>query len=54
MQSIEEYRQRLIQAFQNAGCSELIALVVQPTEKEFEFLEWLLKTHTTRIQPESD
>ena len=41
----EEYRQRMIQAFQNADCGELIALVVLPTEKEFEHLEWLLEKH---------
>lgn len=41
----EEYRQRMIQAFHNADCDELIAVVCLPTEKEFEHLEWLLKTH---------
>ena len=41
----EEYRQRMIQAFHNADCDRLIALCVLPTEKEFEHLEWLLKTH---------
>ena len=41
----EEYRQRMIQAFHNADCDELIALVVLPTEKEFEHLEWLLEKH---------
>ena len=41
----EEYRLRMIRAFHNADCDELIALVVIPTEKEFEHLEWLLKTH---------
>lgn len=41
----EEYRQRMIQAFQNSDCDELIALVCLPDAKEFENLEWLLKTH---------
>lgn len=41
----EEYRQRMMQAFHNADCGELIALCVLPTEKEFEHLEWLLKNH---------
>lgn len=41
----EEYRQRMIQAFHNADCGELIAVCVLPTEKEFEYLEWLLKNH---------
>ena len=41
----EEYRQRIIQAFHNADCDELIAVCVLPTEKEFEHLEWLLKNH---------
>lgn len=41
----EEYRQRMIQAFHNAGTDELIAVCVLPTEKEFEHLEWLLKNH---------
>jgi hypothetical protein len=43
--TIDEYRDRLIQAFQNAECSNLIALVALPTEKEFQHLEWLLKEH---------
>lgn len=41
----EEYRQRMIQAFHNAGTDELIAVCVLPTAKEFEYLEWLLKNH---------
>lgn len=41
----EEYRQRIIQAFHNADCDELITVCVLPTEKEFEHLEWLLKNH---------
>lgn len=41
----EEYRQRMIQAFHNADYDELIALVVLPTEKEFEHLGWLLEKH---------
>lgn len=41
----EEYRQRMIQAFHNADCDELIAICVLPTEKEFEHLEWLLEKH---------
>lgn len=48
----EEYRQRMIQAFHNADCDELIALVVLPTEKEFEHLEWLLEKHY-KAKPES-
>ena len=41
----EEYRQRMIQAFHNADCDELIAVCVLPTEKEFEHLGWLLEKH---------
>ena len=41
----DEYRQRMIQAFCNADCDELIAICILPTEKEFEHLEWLLKNH---------
>lgn len=41
----EEYRQRVIRAFHNSDCDELIAVCVLPTEKEFEHLEWLLKNH---------
>lgn len=43
--TVEEYRQRMIQAFHNADCGELVALVVLPSEKEFEHLEWLLEKH---------
>lgn len=43
--TVEEYRQRMIQAFHNADTDELIAVCVLPTEKEFEHLEWLLKNH---------
>ena len=43
--TVEEYRQRMIQAFHNADCDGLIAVCVLPTEKEFEHLEWLLKNH---------
>lgn len=43
--SAEEYRQKMIETFHNTDCDNLIALVVQPDEKEFEHLEWLLKTH---------
>ena len=43
--TVEEYRERMIQAFHNANCDHLIALVCLPTEKEFEHLEWFLKTH---------
>ena len=42
---VEQYRQRMIEAFHNADCDELIAKVALPTEKEFKHLEWLLKTH---------
>lgn len=41
----EEYRQRMIQAFHNADCDELIAVCVLPTEKEFKHLEWLIEKH---------
>lgn len=50
--TVEEYRDRMIEAFQNADCSNLIALVVLPKEKEFEHLEWLLKTHYKDEQSE--
>ena len=43
--TVEQYRDRLIQAFHNADCDHLIALVALPNEKEFKHLEWLLKTH---------
>ena len=43
--SVEQYRQRLIEAFHNADCDEFITLVALPTEKDFKYLEWLLKTH---------
>lgn len=43
--TVEEYRQRMIKAFHNADCDELIAVCVLPTEKEFEHLEWLLRSH---------
>lgn len=43
--TVEEYRQRMIQALKDTNCDELIALCVLPTEKEFEHLEWLLKNH---------
>ena len=43
--TVEEYRQRMMDAFHNADCDELIALVVLPSEKEFEHLEWLLEKH---------
>ena len=45
MKTIEEYRKRMIEAFHNAECDNLIALVVQPEETEFKHREWLLKTH---------
>lgn len=41
--SVDSYRERMIQAFFNAGRGDLVSLVVQPYEKEFEHLEWLLK-----------
>lgn len=41
--TVEEYRKRMIKAFQNADCEQFIALVCLPTEKEFEHLEWLLR-----------
>ena len=43
--TVEEYRERMIQAFHNADTDELIAICVQPTEKEFKHLEWLLEKH---------
>ena len=43
--TVAEYRERMIEAYHNADCDELIALVVPPAETEFEQLEWLLKTH---------
>ena len=43
--TVEQYRARMIEAFQNADCNNLIALVSLPTEKEFEHLEWLLKNY---------
>lgn len=41
--SAEEYRQRMIQAFHNAGADELIAVCVPPAEEEFKLLEGMLK-----------
>ena len=41
----EEYRQRMMQAFNNANCEELFTVCVLPTEKEFKHLEWLLKKY---------
>lgn len=43
--TVEEYRNRLMDAFHNADCGELIAVVVRPKESEFKHLEWLLKNH---------
>ena len=43
--TVEQYRERIMDTFHNADCDELIALVVFPTEKGFEHLKWLLKTH---------
>lgn len=43
--TVEEYRNRLMDAFHNADCDELIAVVVRPEESEFKQLEWLLKNH---------
>lgn len=51
--TVEEYRQRMIQAFHNADTDELIAVCVLPTEKEFEHLEWLLKNHYKK-EPSED
>lgn len=45
----EEYRQRMIEAFHNADCDHLIALVCLPNEKEFTHLEWLLKHELPNI-----
>ena len=41
----EEYRQRMMQAFCKAGCDELLAVCVLPTEKEFKHLERMLKNY---------
>ena len=41
--TVAEYRARMIEAFHNADCDSLISVVVLPTEKEFQHLEWLLK-----------
>ena len=41
--TVAEYRARMIEAFHNADCDSLISVVVLPIEKEFQFLEWLLK-----------
>lgn len=43
--TVDEYRNRLMDAFYNADCGELIAVVVRPEESEFKHLEWLLKNH---------
>ena len=43
--TVNEYRNRLMDAFHNADCGELIAVVVRPEESEFKQLEWLLKNH---------
>ena len=50
--TVDDYRDRMIEAFHNADCDELIALVVLPSEKEFEHLEWLLKNHYHHSVPE--
>lgn len=52
--TVEQYRRRMMDAFHNADCDELIALVVLPKEKEFEHLEWLLKTHYKKREVEND
>lgn len=41
--TVEQYRERLIEAFQNTGCGELIALVCLPNEEAFKALESLLR-----------
>ena len=43
IETIEQYRERMIEAFHNADCDSLISVVALPTEKEFQHLEWLLK-----------
>ena len=43
IETVEQYRERMIQAFHNADCDSLISVVALPTEKEFRNLEWLLK-----------
>lgn len=37
--TVEQYRERMIEAFQNTGCEELIALVALPNEEAFKNLE---------------
>ena len=41
--TVEEYRQRMIEAFHNADCDYLIPIACLPNEKEFTHLECLLK-----------
>lgn len=41
--TVTEYRERLIQAFQNTGNDNLIALVCLPDEDSFKALESLLR-----------
>ena len=43
IKTIEQYRERMIEAFHNAGYDELIAYVVLPFEEEFITLEKILK-----------
>jgi len=45
MTTIDDYRERMIKAFINAGHDELIAIVVPATEKDFENLEYLIKNY---------
>lgn len=47
--TVEEYRQRMIEAFHNADCDHLIAIVCLPNEKEFTHLECLLKYELPNI-----
>lgn len=52
--TVEEYRERLIQAFFNAECGELVALVCLPNEKDFQALEQLLKKHWKKADKQTN
>ena len=41
--TVEEYRQRLIQAFHDTDCDHYIALVCLPNERAFKGLESMLR-----------
>lgn len=48
IKTIEQYRERLIEAFHNAGADGLICLVCLPDEKEFQALERVLRMEYTQ------